>query len=118
MELIQFYLTPTTDSDIELRIKQPGAVNHARFMGQSIYYLKLKILENHTDIQARASVKKEVDSLADFIALFYGRLFLTQTLSPAEAPRADLVAIEEMKMSKQHDKVVAKKFLKSMMNHG
>ena len=99
MELIQFYLTQTTDSDIELKIKQPGAVNHARFMGQSIYYLKLKIMENHSDIQVRASVKKELDSLADFIALFYGRLFLTQTLSPTEAPRADLVAIEEMKMS-------------------
>ena len=52
--LIQFYLTPPTNKAEALKIIQPGALHHARFMSQSIYYLKLKILENHTDIQARA----------------------------------------------------------------
>ena len=40
------------------------------------------------------------------------------TLSPAEAPRADLTAIEEMKMYKEHDKDVAEMCLRRMANRG
>ena len=59
-----------------------GLVHHARFVGQAIYYLKLNILEHHINIQSTA-LKEEVDSIAEFVD---GRWFLTDTLSPAEAP--------------------------------
>ena len=55
--------------------------------------------------------------MARFVALFYGKWFLTQTLSPAEAPRTDIAAIEEMKMYQNYDKAVAEKCFKSMTNH-
>ena len=61
-------------------------VHHARFVGQAIYYLKLNILEHHINIQSTAFIKEEVDSIEEFVALFNGRWFLTNTLSPAEAP--------------------------------
>lgn len=54
-ELVRFYLSP---DDAELEIRQPGAVHHARFMGQSIYYMKLKILSQMTNIQIAATNKK------------------------------------------------------------
>ena len=40
------------------------------------------------------------------------------TLSLAEAPRADLTAIEEMKMYKEHDKDVAEMCLRRVASHG
>ena len=43
------------------------------------------------------------DSNTGSVALFYGRWFLTHTLSPAEVPRANLTAIAEKKMYKEHD---------------
>ena len=41
-----------------------------------------------------------------------------KALSPAEAPRTDIAAIEEMKMYQNYDKAVAEKCFKSMTNHG
>ena len=112
-ELVKFYLSPNDD---ELQIRQPGAVHHARFMSQSIYYLKLKILSQHTNIHTSATNKKEIDSMAEFIALYYAKWFLTSSLTVC-SPRLDLEAIRDMKIYKTCKPDIAEKCLTSMTNH-
>ena len=65
--LVQFYLDPNVGN---LKIRQPGAVHHARFMAQSIYYMKLKILSDIVKIGSTANIKKEIDAISKFVALF------------------------------------------------
>ena len=113
-KLIRFYLSP---EESDLVIKQPGAVHHARFMGQSIYYMKLKIMEKLTGIQSTAKLKQEVDSMAEFVAMYYGKWFLTSTEGVTVAPRKDLEAMWEMKEYENHRPRMADKCITSMQNH-
>jgi hypothetical protein len=113
-KFIKFYLSP---EESDLVIKQPGPVHHARFMGQAIYYLKLKIMEKMTDIQSTEKLKLEVDSMAEFVALFYGKWFLTSIEGITVAPRKDLEAMWEMKMYANHRPNIAEKCIASMQNH-
>lgn len=112
-ELVKFYLSP---DDVELKIRQPGPVHHARFMAQAIYYLKLKILSQLTNILSTAATKKEVDAMSEFIALYYAKWFLTSSLT-ACSPRLDLEAIWDMKRYKTFRPDIAQKCLTSMANH-
>lgn len=112
-ELVKFYLSP---DDLELQIRQPGPVHHARFMGQSIYFLKLKILSRLTNIQSTAAIKKEVDSMSEFVTLYYAKWFLRSSLT-ACSPRLDLEAIWDMKNYKTCRPDIAEKCLTSMANH-
>ena len=91
-ELVRFYLTPIWI--MELSFKQPGAVHHAIFMGQSIYYQKIKILFEVAEILTTYHKKKEVNQLAEFMALFNARWFLN---SPSvSSPRLYLERIWDM----------------------
>ncbi len=85
--IIQFYLDP--DNNV-IRLKQPGAVHHAIFLSQSIYYMKLKIMEKVLNFDINKAIEKEIDDMSEFVALFYGRWFLVETQSAAAAPRTDL----------------------------
>ena len=111
--LIKFYLSP---EDFDLKLKQPGALHHARFMSQSTYYMKLKILSNLTNIQTTAKLKEEVNMMSEFISLYYGKWFLRSSIATS-APRADLDAIYEMKHYQKHHPELAAKCLKIMANH-
>lgn len=112
-ELVQFYLSPEIHM---LRIRQPGAVHHARFMAQSKYYMKLQILSQTTDIASTAEARQEIEAISEFVALYYAKWFLT-SLRTISSPRQDLQAILEMKFYKQYRPDVTSKCLKSMVNH-
>ena len=53
---------------MEIDIKQPSPVHHARFMGQAIFYLKLKIRGNICDVQTTFAIKKEVELMSEFVS--------------------------------------------------
>ena len=113
-QFVRFYLSETGYDDFNL--KQPGAFHHARFLSQAIYYLKLEILSNVTNIASTAPLKKEVKEMSEFIALFYARWFLMSSHSVV-SPRMDLEAMWEMKAYSAIRPNVAKKCLASMQNH-
>ena len=75
-EIFQFYLSPEID---QLTVRQPGAIHHARFMAQAIYYMKLQILSQMTDIVSTASTKREVEAISEFVALYCAKWFLTSS---------------------------------------
>ena len=112
-ELVIFYLSP---EDAKIKIRQPGAVHHARFMAQSIYYLKLKILSQIVNIQMSDAEKKEIDAMAEFISLYYAKWFLTSSVT-VSSPRNDLEAVWDMKGYKKYNPSIASKCLTSMANH-
>ena len=45
----------------DIRIRQPGAVHHARFLSQSIYYMKLKIMEKILNLEINEAVQREIE---------------------------------------------------------
>ena len=55
-------------------IRRPGADHHARFMSKAIYYLKIYLLKNVFVLHGRE--KKEVDRMAVYVAICYGKYFL------------------------------------------
>ena len=85
-ELIRYFLSP---SNCEIVFKQPGPVHHARFMGQAIYYMKLKILGKISNMQTTSAVKKEVDLMSEFVSLYYGKWFLTSSIIPSSRPNSN-----------------------------
>lgn len=113
-ELVIFYLSP---NQAQLKIKQPGAVHHARFMSQAIYYLKLMIVGSLVNFNLTAAEKREIKAMAEFIALFYAKWFLTAAMTVSSS-RNDLKAIWEMKVYAQYRPDIANKCLHSMFNHG
>lgn len=90
-ELIVVYLGGTVvrprDPGYVFYMRKPGALHRARFMAKGIYILKIAMLSFPFDL----SVKQENDMmrLAQFVAVLYGRYFLTSSLATA-APRHDL----------------------------
>ena len=112
--LVQFFLDPNVGN---LKIRQPGAVHHARFMAQSIYYMKLNILSDIVKIGSTANIKKkEIDAISEFVALFYAKWFLKASVAVI-SPRSDLEAISEMIAYKECRPQIASKCLESMENH-
>ena len=73
---------------IDVHIRKPGAVHHARFMASSLYILKISMYLHQDDFGLKEKEKNEVDILAEFIALIYVPYFL-QSLMAINAPRLD-----------------------------
>ena len=111
--LVLFYLSPD-QQNIVLRI--PGSISHARFMAQSIYFMKLKLLSTQINLVSTAAAKKEVDSISEFVALFYTCWFLKSSITTV-APRLDLEALWEMIMYREYRPEIAERCIRSMSNH-
>ena len=85
---------------------------------QSIYYLKMAILESHLPM-SWTKEKEEIKSMAEFISLYYCKWFLTSSL-PSVSPRADFEAILEMRDYSKIDerrKQIAHTVLESISHH-
>ena len=67
--------------------KLPGPDHHARWMSKCIYILKIRLLGNV--FQLVEEEKKQVDNLAEFILLLYGKYWFETPLAAA-ATRTDL----------------------------
>ena len=73
---------------IDVNIRKSGAVHHARFMASSLYILKIAMYLHQDDFGLTKQEKKEIDILAEFIALIYAPYFLQSPLA-IDAPRLD-----------------------------
>ena len=99
----------------EFHLQQPGAYHHARFMGKSLYILKLYVLSlAYNRITARQI--RALERLVRYIITLYGRYFLTASLSSA-APRHDLQLWYDLQMYRRVDAEVANKALASVKKH-
>lgn len=83
-------------------------------MAYAIYCLKMQLLSNQFDMNNEEMIG--VKRMANFIAFFYSRAFLTSRLSTM-APAADLRFISLMKMYQTEDESAAIICIKSSMNH-
>ncbi len=95
-------------------MRRPGACHHARFMGKSIYVIKIFILSNV--FQLSRHERQSVARVTQFVVLLYGRFFLASTLS-AQAPRNDLQFWYDLKQFRDHDRVAADVALTSAHRH-
>lgn len=97
-------------------MRAPGAFHRARFLAKALYILKMAML---ADVLTPAVIPHrqqrnavdQIDRMATFIALFYGRYFL-QCRLPTVAPRTDLCFWKDMCILQvNYDLIYLKSFL-------
>ena len=88
------------------RFRWPGACHRARFMMQSIYYMKLELL-GKTITFVTSEEAREIKIMAEFVGLFYGQWFLRTAMS-ASAPYLDLTHFEQMQKYRKMGNIRAK----------
>lgn len=94
-------------------MRQPGAYHHARFMGKSIYLLKIFLMSDVFQLTRRE--KPRISRLAQFIALLYGKYFLSSISSAA--PLHDLNFWYDLKEYRRFDAQAADAALISVRRH-
>ena len=83
-----------------VKIRKPGAVNHARFLGKGIYYLKLQLLSNQIKfVQEDKLLLEEINTMAEFIACFYAKWYL-QHDKAIKAPYLDILSMHKIHLYK------------------
>ena len=84
------------------RFRWPGVCYRARFMAQSILYLKMKLRKNHLTFLSDDE-SEQIARMAEFVGLFFGVWFPRSSV-PAAAPRHDLEAISQMRRNRDEGK--------------
>ena len=97
------------------KLKKPGAYHHARFMGKSIYLLKIYILSL---LFARLTQRqtRDLDRVVLFILTIYGMYFLKSCISVI-APRVDLQLLRQLTLFESVDSQISKISLKVFQRH-
>ncbi|XP_065680271.1 uncharacterized protein LOC124806608 isoform X1 [Hydra vulgaris] len=96
-ELTMQYLSPSA----HFKLQKTGAVHHARFLGKSLYYLKLQLLcKQLTFVQENDNLREDLKLICEFIVCFYTRWYL-QAHKAIQSPASDLDAIFQMKEYKK-----------------
>ena len=85
---------------IDVHIRKPGAVRHARFMASSLYILKISMYLHQDDFGLKKKEKNEVEILAEFIALLYAPYFLQSPMA-IDAPRLDRDVFNDLESYQQ-----------------
>ena len=93
----------------------PGAFHHARFMMQSIYSLKMRLLSKQVTILSKKE-KGQVSVMAEFVGLFHTLWFLKCPMT-SSAPFLQLQSIMQMKRYRKHRPAISDLVLNSMKNH-
>ena len=112
-KLVCLFLSP---EETKIKIKQPAGVSNSRFISQAILSMKIKLLSNQVDVASSEELKNEIDSMSQFVSLYYAKWFLRSSLITA-SPRLDLEAIWEMKGYEAYKPEVTKKCMTSLTNH-
>lgn len=114
--LLQFQAIRVRGGDIfaHFELYAPGAYHHARFMGKSLYLLKIFLLSNSFPLTANQS--EHLTRLVGFVVHLYGRYFLSAPLAAA-APRHDLSLWYDLKEYRHFDNEIADAALASLRRH-
>ncbi|XP_065666285.1 uncharacterized protein LOC136087442 [Hydra vulgaris] len=98
-ELAKLTLMVLSHTD-RFKLHNPGTTNHARFMGKSLFYLKLFLLmEKIPEINEES--KDEITEMTKFLSIFYTEWFLRAELS-STAPTQDTKRYWQMKRYYSH----------------
>ena len=89
-ELTLLYLT----GDTTIRIRKPGAITHARFIGKATYIIKLYLLSSQLSFLTGDQIH-ELEDLCEFITCFYTKLYLLSD-DAISAPYLDISTIQQM----------------------
>ena len=76
----------------------PGAFHHATFMMQSIYSLKIRLLDRQVTIFTKQE-RDQISILAEFVGLFHTLWFLKSPVT-SSAPSLQVQSIMQMKRYK------------------
>ena len=99
----------------DFRFQIPGACHHSRFMSKCIYYLKMKLLLNQTNMFHRKEIT-EIHIMSEFVGFFYSRWWFQSPIC-SSAPAQDIQSILSMRKYSQFNPSVAQSCLKSMKKH-
>ena len=102
-------------TNADYRIRKPGATHHARFMGKSLYVLKMYIL-SHLYTRLTARQERGITRLTLFILTLYGKYFLQSSLT-SSAPRLDLTLFYNLCSFSKIDSEIATRCLISFRRH-
>ena len=97
------------------RFQRTGNTSAARFMQKALYYMKLQLLSRQINFLTD-SQKKEVDSVSEFVGVFWAGWFLKCPLA-AEAPQEDLLAIRNIRIYREFRPESAAACLMSFERH-
>ena len=111
LELTIVYLGGEVD---RFHFQKPGACHHARFMSQAIYLLKIELLSNL--FQMSPEDRRAVHRMANFISLFYAKLFLRSRIA-VFAPTDDFHFLSAMEWYKEEDFQIATAVTASVKRH-
>ncbi|XP_047125629.1 uncharacterized protein LOC124807622 [Hydra vulgaris] len=104
-------LSPTD----RFKLHNPEAVHHARFMGKSLFYLKLFLLMKRIP-EINEESRDEITEMTKFLSIFYTEWFLRAELSSA-APTQDMKALWQMKRFEEWNKTGGQAVSKSIQRH-
>jgi hypothetical protein len=101
---------------VQLFMRCVGAIHHARFMAKAITLLKMALLYDKYQDNFTAAEWTQVNCLAEFVALIYGRYFLQSALSSA-APRVDIGFLGNVLSYRPINNVISTSAKESFLNH-
>ena len=113
-ELLQLTVKYLGGDVQNFRFRKPGAVHHARFMSQLIYLLEMELLSNLFSMSSEE--RRIVHRMADFISLFYAKLFLRSRIS-VFAPNDDYHFLAAMGWYKKKDSKIAPAVIASITRY-
>ena len=109
------FVVPSGNKNRKFTLKKPGACHHARFMGKTIYLLKMYILSLiFNRLTPRLIVGLE--RMVLFVLSLYGKYFLQSSLT-VSAPRLDIQFIKQLTMYQNIDRDISECVLKSVVRH-
>ena len=111
-KLIVIYLGGNVEN---FHFQKPIGVHSARFMQRAIYYLHMCLIKDQIQIFELEELS-EIQTMADYVALFYGKEFLEAPLL-ADAGLNDLEAWQFMERYREHQPVLAEGVLGNMSGH-
>ena len=97
-------------------MRRVGAIHHARFMAKAITLLKMALLHDKHQDNFTAAEWTQVNRLAEFVVLIYGRYFLQSALSSA-APRIDIGFLGDVLSYRPINNVISTSVKESFLNH-
>ena len=92
----------------------PGAFHHARFMGKSLYLLKIFLLRHVFPLTPLEQTR--IKRLVAFVVRIYARYFLSAPLALA-APRHDITLWYDLQTYLQFDQDIARAAITSVRRH-
>lgn len=102
------------DANKKLKVRPPGAIHQARWMGRAIYSLKMYLL--HSELKLSMKDKESLKEVCIFITTAYVKPWLKCSLA-VKAPYQDLCFLKTLKAYERVDKTISTAALNKFIHH-